>query len=86
MAQILYIKGQGHFETEDGKTVNYPINKLVLCNTHGEQLEIKLDKLSNRILPFMFNLEESDQVYVTESGDECDLYYLKEKIALDEKK
>lgn len=85
MAQLFYIKGQGHFETQEGKLVNYPINKLIVCNENNEELEIKLDKTSNRILPFMFTLEESDRIYVTESGDECKLYFLKEKLALDER-
>ena len=76
--RVFYIKGKNLFTDNEGKSVEYQINKLVLGNEQGNTIEIKLDKMTKKLLPFMFYLSPTDERYVDETGAECEVYRLSE--------
>lgn len=77
MTKLAIMQGEGSFET-DGKLVKYPIKKLLVTNSLGEQVEVKLDKTSYRILGFMYDFVD-DGITEDENGVQCSLFLLKEK-------
>lgn len=78
MNKIAYVSGTGTFTDDKGNLVKYPIHLLVVTNGQDE-LEIKLDKLNNKLIQFMFDLEKDDAMYETDNGVQCDLYWLHDK-------
>lgn len=77
MTKLNIMLGEGSFET-DGKLVKYPIRKLLVTNSLNEQVEIKLDKTSWRIIGFMYDLQD-EGITEDENGVQCSLFLLKEK-------
>lgn len=78
MPNLFIIKGKGEFTDNEGKTVYYPINKLVLENKRGNTLEIKLDKINKKLIENMFCLEKDGSMTQDDNGFECDVYTLQE--------
>ena len=76
MPKVAIIKGTGSFSGD--VEVHYPIYKLVLFNKQGNSLEIKLDKLTKKMLPFMFNLVENESDFEDDNGNVCKLYTMEE--------
>lgn len=74
--QIFQIKGNGHFTSNEGKEVSYPINKLVVQNSRGDSLEFKLDKTQKMLLPYLFNQKPSGTLTEDEAGNEVEVIYL----------
>lgn len=77
MTTLRVMQGEGSFET-DGKLVKYPIRKLLLTNALNEQVEVKLDKTSWRIIGFMYDFQD-EGITEDENGVQCSLFILKEK-------
>lgn len=77
MTTLRIMLGEGSFET-DGKLVKYPIKKLLVTNSNNEQVEIKLDKTSYRILSFMYDFQD-EGLTEDENGVQCSLFCLREK-------
>lgn len=83
MTTLAIMQGEGSFET-DGKIVKYPIKKLLITNSLNEQVEVKLDKTSYRILGFMYDFQD-DGITEDENGVQCSLFLLREKNEVDVK-
>lgn len=82
--KISYATGKGHFTDNEGKDVVFPVNLLVLSNGYTT-IEIKLDKISNKLLPFMYDLTPTDMVYESDNGYQLDHYELSDKNSIDVK-
>ena len=79
--QVYLLKGKGSFTDNEGKEVIYPISKLVLANSQGDSLEIKMDKTTKRLLPYIFKIVPSNELTEDEAGNQVEIHYLKEKFA-----
>lgn len=79
--QIYLLKGKGSFTDNEGKEVVYPINKLVLANEFGDSVEIKIDKITKKLLQYVFKIVPSNELTEDESGNQVEIHYLKEKLA-----
>lgn len=80
MAYIQLLRGKGTFTGNDGNTITYPIEKLVLANDAGEKVEIKLDKMTKRLIPYLFKVVKSGELVQDDNYNELELYYLEEKM------
>lgn len=76
--RLFYIQGTGKIYEGD-KITPYPVNKLVLQNKKGDEVEIKLDKTVKRILPYMFNVVPDGSKTEDENGVECEVFTLNEE-------
>lgn len=81
---ISYATGKGHFTDNEGKDVVFPINLLILSNGTST-IEIKLDKISNKLLPYMFDMTPTDMVYESDNGYQLEHFYLNDKNSVDVK-
>lgn len=77
MTTLRAMLGEGSFE-KDGKLIKYPIKKLLITNALREQVELKIDKTSWRILGFMYDFKD-EGIIEDENGVQCSLFLLKEK-------
>lgn len=75
---ICYITGVGKFINENGEQ-KYQVHKLRIYNEAGQDVELKLDKTSRRILGFMFDFQELEELTEDENGVQCTIYQLKDK-------
>lgn len=82
--KISYATGKGHFTNNEGKDVVFPVNLLVLSDGYNT-IEIKLDKMSNKLLQYMFDFEPTDMVYESDNGYELEHYNLSDKNSIDVK-
>lgn len=71
--------GKGKFKDENGNEVVYPINKLVLQNEAGDTVSFKTDKISRILLPYLFDIEETDTLIEDDAGNTLSISYLHEK-------
>lgn len=76
--KLFYIQGTGKIYGEDGKITPYPVNKLVLQNKKGDETEIKIDKITKKVLPYMFNIVPDGSHTEDENGVECEVFTLNE--------
>lgn len=72
-----YIVGSGEMEV-DGKTIKYPIHKLLISNRKGDEMELKLDKVNRKLIGFMFDLEDTNTIVEDENGVQCKLIKVSE--------
>lgn len=72
-----YIVGKGEMQV-DGKTVNYPVHKLIIQNKKGEEMELKLDKINRKLIGYMFDLTDTNTMVEDENGVQCKLYKVSE--------
>ena len=75
---ICYITGVGTFTNENGQQ-KYQVHKLRIYNKSGQDIEVKLDKTARRILGFMFDFQELEEMTEDENGVQCTMYQLKDK-------
>lgn len=73
--KLYQIIGQGSFTSSDGSIVKYEVNKLLLQTQRGS-IEIKIDKLNKRLLPFLFEQVPTDQMVEDTNGVQCTLFEL----------
>lgn len=84
MPKVYLIKGQGTFTDNEGKTVKYPVEKLILSNGE-DQVEIKIDKITKKLIPHLFSVTDSGILTEDENGVECVLYNIDDPTSVDVK-
>lgn len=78
MAVFLRVaKGKGVMSV-DGKDIQYPINKLLVSNGK-DVVEVKLDKMARRLLPYLFDYHQLDYKYEDDNGVQCDVFEIKDR-------
>ena len=79
MPTMFLIKGQGTL-TQDDKTTTYPIFRLVLANSkNGNTVEVKMDKFSKKLLPALFNITPTGEMYEDDNGVQCQVFELQDE-------
>lgn len=78
MLNVFIVEGKGQFTDNEGKTVIYPIRKLVVSQKQT-QVEIKIDKINWKLLTMCFDLFKDGSKYEDEYGNELDIIYFDEK-------
>ena len=78
MPNIFIVEGKGEFTDNEGKTITYPIRKLVVSQGQSE-IEIKIDKINWKLLTMCFSLYKDGSKYQDENGNELDVILFDEE-------
>lgn len=72
MPNVFIVEGKGEFTDNEGKTIIYPIRKLVVSQRQA-QVEIKIDKLNWKLLTMCFSLYKDGSMYEDDAGNKLDV-------------
>lgn len=79
MAKLALLTGKGKMERE-GSEIIYPIYRLrITTDDCMHEIDVKLDKVARRIIPYMFAVVDTEQYVEDDMGNKLKLYGLKER-------
>ena len=78
MPNIFIVEGKGEFTDNEGKTIIYPIRRLVVSQNQA-QIEIKIDKINWKLLTACFSLFKDGSIYEDEAGNKLEVIYFDEE-------